>query len=111
MNTAKRNNVYKYGRTISEFVRNLREEMGLSQKEFGKELGVHGQYISNVERGVYGNPLSFCALLYSVVDKDRAIYLTDLVTEIATMRAMDKMISKKKQIKRPRTDEFRTQAE
>lgn len=32
-------------------VRNIREGSGLSQVEFGKRLGLGGQFISNVERG------------------------------------------------------------
>lgn len=83
--------VYKYGRTIPDFVKQLRFELDMSQREFGELLGVHAQYVSNVERGVYNNPIAFCGLLYTVVSSDRAIYLTDLVSEASTMRALDRM--------------------
>ena len=37
--------------TISQLVRKIRKERGLTQEEFGKILGVTGDYVSQVERG------------------------------------------------------------
>lgn len=33
-------------------LREIREMRGLSQKDFGKKIGAHGQFISNTERGL-----------------------------------------------------------
>lgn len=80
--------VIKFGRDIPTFVRRFREDMGLSQSELGKRLKIHGQYVSNVERGVAKNPIAFCSLLFNICPKDRQTYLTDLIAEAGAERAL-----------------------
>jgi len=87
--------VFKYGRDIPEFVKRFREDYGLSQSELAKRLGVHKQYVSNVERGVNDNPLGFVGLLYMVLPKERAAYLTDLVSEASCARTFKRLSSKR----------------
>lgn len=86
----------KYGRDIPTFVRRLREDMGLSQNDLGKMLKVHGQYVSNVERGVAQNPIAFCSLLFNICPKDRQTYLTDLIAEAGAERALRRVRVKRK---------------
>lgn len=80
--------VIKYGRDIPSFVRKFREDMGLSQSELGRRLRVHGQYVSNVERGAAVSPIAFCSLLFAICPKDRQTYLTDLIAEAGAERAL-----------------------
>lgn len=46
----------RLGKSISEFVKNYRRSHRLSQGDLGERLGIHAQYISNIERGVYEGP-------------------------------------------------------
>jgi transcriptional regulator with XRE-family HTH domain len=78
----------RYGKDIASFVRRLREDLEISQSEMGKLLGVHGQYVSNVERGVNKNPIAFCSLLFSICPRDRKEYLLDLTSEAGSDRAL-----------------------
>lgn len=80
--------VVLYGRDIPTFVRRLREDLGLSQADLGKRLKVHGQYVSNVERGVAQNPIAFCSLLFTICPRDRQDYLIDLMAEAGSERAL-----------------------
>lgn len=88
--------VIKYGRDIPTFVRKFREDFGLSQNDLAKRLRVHGQYVSNVERGVATNPISFCSLLFAICPKDRQTYLTDLIAEAGAERALRRVRVKRK---------------
>lgn len=72
----------KYGTTFGEFVRRFREEMGLSQVDLAKEIGVHAQYISNIERDVYPNPLRFAKRIKPLMSGERAEYMKDLFEEM-----------------------------
>lgn len=83
--------IYKYGRDIPDFVKRYREEKEISQNELGALLGVTGQYISNVERGVYANPASFCALMGTILPKDRERALFDLMMEAQAERLKRRM--------------------
>ena len=73
--------VYKYGRTIPEFLVRLREEHGLSQGALSKMMGITPQYISNIERGVSKAPVAFCAHLISVLEPKRQEALMELMQE------------------------------
>jgi len=44
---------------IARFVIQYRKDKGLTQKELGAKLGIHGQYISNVERQSRAYKMSF----------------------------------------------------
>jgi transcriptional regulator with XRE-family HTH domain len=83
--------IFKYGRDIPEFVKRFREDYSLSQADLARRLGVHKQYVSNVERGVNENPLGFVGLLYLVLPKDRAEYLTELVSEASCARTLARL--------------------
>ena len=73
--------IYKYGRTVGEFVRRFRHDEGLSQNELGRRLGVSGQFVSNTEREVNKNNLGFCKRLMAILPEDRRLFLADLVAE------------------------------
>ena len=85
----------KYGKNIQEFVRKFREDKGLTQKELGEMLGIHGQYVSDIERGVNTEkPMAFCARLIKHIDDDRKRYLTDLIMEM-TIAGVEKALGEK----------------
>lgn len=79
--------VIKYGKTFPEFVKRFRLENGLSQADLAYELGVHPQYVSNIERGVTRNCVAFASRLFGVVEKKREPYLIDLISEGAATSA------------------------
>jgi transcriptional regulator with XRE-family HTH domain len=82
--------IYKYGKDIPSFVRNFREQNKLTQQQLADMVGVHPQYVSNIERGMTSTPLSFCGLMYAIVDKERAHHLTDLLSEASATRVFRK---------------------
>jgi transcriptional regulator with XRE-family HTH domain len=73
---------YKFGRTIPEFIRRYRQDMGLSQADLARTLRYKsGQYISNVERGLKINPQGLCVKLSRQLDKSRSAWLAELLIE------------------------------
>lgn len=95
--------VLKYGRTFPEFVKRFRYENNLSQQSLAYQMGIHAQYVSNVERGVQQSHLGFAALLLPVVDEDRKKYLLDLIAEESSMRSVRKLKSKAMEKWAPKT--------
>lgn len=81
----------RYGHDVPTFVKTLRADLGLSQTELGKMIGVHGQYVSNVERGVHKNPIGFVSLLFTICPRDRKEYLMDLASDAGSARAVEKI--------------------
>lgn len=81
----------RYGTTVPVFVKRLRDDMRWSQTDLAKQLGVHAQYVSNVERGVHKNPVAFCSLLFAVCPKERRDYLMDLIADSGSDRAVEKI--------------------
>lgn len=81
----------KYGKTIAAFVTNYRRELSLSQSDLGRRLDVSGQYVSNVERAVIKNPLTFAVRLAEICDPERKVYLLDLIQEAAAAEAYEKV--------------------
>lgn len=74
--------VYKYGRTIPEFVKRYRDDMGLTQDDLAHKLKVRYQYVSTIERGVRPAPVGFVARLVDVIkDSDRRQHLVNLLCE------------------------------
>jgi transcriptional regulator with XRE-family HTH domain len=74
--------IYKYGRTIPEFVKRFREDNNMTQEELAKRLKFHPQYVSNVERGVHRCPESFCYSLGKILSELQQFnHLVELVTE------------------------------
>lgn len=99
--------IYRYGRTVAEFVRRFRLEQDLSQLELGKRMGLKShQYISNVERGVDICPISFCNRLAPLLDEDRLVYLVDLIADASASRVSHGVMIRKKRnnvnLSRPR---------
>lgn len=92
--------VIKYGKDIPTFVRNLRRDLQLSQSELGAQLGVHGQYVSNVERGKMKSYVGFVSLLYTVCPKDRKPYLQDLLSDAAANHAVRRLEARAKAAKK-----------
>jgi transcriptional regulator with XRE-family HTH domain len=81
----------KYGQTISEFTKRFRLEAGLTQRELADAMGVHSQYVSNIERGRHPRPVTFASLLLEHVDAGRSKFLIDLMKEAAAERVAHKM--------------------
>jgi len=78
--------------TLETFVKGWRESQGYSQEELGLRLGVHRQYISNLERGVYNSPAAICSrLIVIMAPKDQSL-LWELLS--------DKLLRKRKSIKK-----------
>jgi transcriptional regulator with XRE-family HTH domain len=86
--------VIKYGGNLPTFVRRLRDDLDMTQSELAGRMGVHKQYVSNVERGLYENPVGFCALLFGVCPPSRIPYLTDLIAEAGAARNFTRLKSK-----------------
>lgn len=83
--------IYKYGKDVPEFVLRYRDRNNLSQNELAALIGVTGQYVSNVERGVYPNPSSFCCLLLPILKDDESNALIDLMVEAQSVRLMRRL--------------------
>jgi transcriptional regulator with XRE-family HTH domain len=81
----------RYGTTAGEFTKRLREELKMTQQELADEIGVHKQYISNVERDVHTLPLTFLMVLSNYCDKDRQKYLDDLLKDLAAKKVFEKV--------------------
>ena len=72
--------------SIASFFRTYRSFMGYSQSDLAGLLGVHPQYISNIERGINQRPFRLVKRLIpmlSVVEKNN---LLDLMKESASER-------------------------
>lgn len=70
----------RFGHTIPEFVKKLREDRSLTQAELAKSLGYHVNQVSNVEIGLHKSPLAFCLRLKKYLkDKEREKILDDLI--------------------------------
>lgn len=87
--------VIKYGKDLPTFTRRLRDHLELSQSELADKIGVHKQYVSNVERRKYENPVAFCALLFGICPQERMPYLMDLIAEAGANRNFSRINSKK----------------
>ncbi len=95
----------RYGKTIPIFVKRLRQDLGISQTALGRQMGVHGQYVSNVERGKLKSYVGFVSLLMGVCPQDRKEYLIDLLGDAAAthaVRRLGKRALKRKVIHRTR---------
>ncbi len=84
----------RFGSSVPRFVKILREDMRWSQGDLAKQLGVHPQYVSNVERGVNKNPVAFCSLLFAICPRDRRDYLVDLISDSGQMRVVERVRGK-----------------
>ena len=94
--------VFRYGKDVPDFVLRFRRERGMTQLELANLMGVHAQYVSNVERRVNKSYISFGSLLLPVVEKARRPYLIDLIGEASSQRAVDRVRSKARVLRRPR---------
>lgn len=83
--------VIKFGKDLPTFVRRFREEMRWSQSDMGYFMGVHGQYVSNVERGVCKSHAAFAARMMPLIDPDRRPYLMDLIEVEASEKAVQRV--------------------
>lgn len=94
----------KYGHTIAEFVRKFRDENDLSQGDLARMLGIHKQYVSEIERVTTNAklPLMFCMRLRDVISVDRQKYLDVLISDAVDERIAQKMdlVKKKKKGKK-----------
>lgn len=91
--------VLKFGRDIPSFTRNLRREKDWTQLELATQLGVHPQYVSNVEREKMKTYVSFASLLYTICPPDRRKYLQDLISDSAANHAVRRLDAKAKALK------------
>jgi predicted transcriptional regulator len=94
--------VLKFGKTIPQFTRNLRREKQWTQLELATQMGVHPQYVSNVEREKMSTYMSFGYLLLSVCPQDRRKYLQDLIQDSAMNHVVRRLDAKAKAAKAKR---------
>lgn len=92
--------ILRYGRDIPSFTKNLRREMEWTQWDLAHQLGVHAQYVSNVERGKMKTYLSFASLLYTICPADRKNYLQDLISDSAATNAVRRLDQRVKLVKK-----------
>lgn len=94
--------VIKFGKDLPTFVKRFREDMELSQEDLAKRMGVHGQYVSNIERGVSKSCLGFTSRLMPLVGSERRPYLMDLVAEATAQKAFNRLknVASKKVVRR-----------
>lgn len=89
--------VLKFGKDLPTFVKKFREEMEWSQTDLAHFMGIHGQYVSNVERRKSKSFIAFASRLLPLVGRDRKPYLMDLIAEEASNRAVHKLKSATRQ--------------
>lgn len=83
--------IVNYGNTIPDFVKKYREYCGYSQSDLAKLLGVHGQYVSNIERGEITKPVGFCKRLMKKLDTRRQNHLEELLREAVLSDLLDEV--------------------
>lgn len=88
--------ILKFGKDIPTFTKRLRRDMDWTQLNLAEQIGVHPQYVSNVERGKMKTYLSFASLLYNICPRDRKPYLMDLMADASANHAVDRMLAKSK---------------
>lgn len=92
--------VIKFGKDLPSFVKKFREDMNWSQEDLAKQLGCHGQYVSNVERRQSKSSISFASRLLPIVGKERKPYLIDLIAEESSQKAVQRLKTKAKERRR-----------
>jgi transcriptional regulator with XRE-family HTH domain len=95
--------VFKYGKDVPDFVKRFRREREMTQLELANLMGVHAQYVSNVERRVHKSYVSFGSLLLPLVGRERKPYLIDLIGEASSQRAVERLQTKAKVYRRPKS--------
>lgn len=95
--------ILKFGRDIPSFTRRLRQDEGWTQLELATQIGVHPQYVSNVERGRMKTYLSFASLLYTICPKDRQKFLQDLISDSAATNAVRRLNQRAKLMKQKKS--------
>ena len=96
--------IFKFGKDFPTFVKRFRTERGLTQKELADQMGVHAQYVSNVERAVNKSYIGFGALLLPIVERERKPFLLDLIGEASSQKAVVRLQSKAKIYRRKKGD-------
>ncbi len=76
---------------LRSFIRAKRRELHMSQTKFGKLLGYHGQYVSNVERGIHFYPLQFCITLMKVLSLKEQNKLRKILSLQYEIKVSDKI--------------------
>lgn len=91
--------VFKYGKTVADFILKYRERNDLTQEQLCEKLGYHtGQQASNIERGTHPCPRAFIQRLVPYLSKEEAEHLIDLFYE----EKMDSIEFKFEKVKRRR---------
>lgn len=83
----------KFDGTVAKFVLEFRNRNDLTQADLADRLGVHPQYVSNVERGVHKAPVTFCALMIPLLRPRDVKFLTDMVNEETHQKIFNKIQS------------------
>lgn len=81
-------------RTINEMLKNARKEHKLSQKEVAEHLGVHPQYVSNVERNMCPPSLDMIDKLSKLFNLDRS-ELVNIIVEDYKKRVTEVLLSER----------------
>lgn len=71
-------------RRVGAFLRDHRQQLGLSQEAFAVEVGVHRTYMGSVERGEENLTLRSVEKLASILDADPIAMLTFIEGDPAT---------------------------
>jgi transcriptional regulator with XRE-family HTH domain len=86
--------IFKFCKDFPTFVKRFRKEREWTQKDLADQMGVHAQYVSNVERAVNKSYIGFGALLLPLVERERKPFLLDLIGEASSQKAVVRLQSK-----------------
>jgi|LakMenEpi03Aug12_release.lakeMendotaPanAssembly.Ray.scaffolds.fasta_scaffold14189_11 DNA-binding XRE family transcriptional regulator len=80
--------------SLSEFTKEFRRELGISQEALGSLIGVTQQYVSLAESDRLLNPLGFASRLMAVLDEKDQARLIDSLTEFSADKVRSKVAEK-----------------
>jgi len=87
--------MYKMGRTVGEFTKRYRETNSLTQGDLAHKLGVHAQYVSNIERGTHKGAIAFAKSFSKIIkDKKLTTHLYNLAIDEKIDGLVDRMEKK-----------------
>lgn len=84
--------MHRWGTSVSEYVKNFRIENGLSQGDLGKQIGIHPNVVSKVERGLYQVPYFIVWRMLPIIDDARrGAHLIDLIQDASLKKVAKKL--------------------
>lgn len=67
----------------AKLFRRLRERQGYTQRGFGEALQVHGQFVSNIERGKANIPIKIAMRLSKMTATDPSVFMHAWLDDMA----------------------------